>query len=86
MRRLSIKSDEVRMLADHGLDAIEFSVIENEYGTAKLPNDNHEAVLLAGQEFYKSECKIFDTSASQNVERCRFKSSSYTLHSRSPSP
>ena len=38
-----------------------------------MSDDNHDALLLAGQATHKQECKIFDTGASQNVEQDRYK-------------
>ena len=41
-------------------------------GTEKFSDDEqHDAILLAGQQIHKSECNIFDSGASQNVERDR---------------
>ena len=34
-------------------------------------DEQHDAILLAGTQVHKSECKIFDSGASQNVEQDR---------------
>ena len=53
--------------------SVEFSVVENDFCTEQMPDDNHDALLLAGQATHKQEYNIFDTGASQNVEQGRSK-------------
>ena len=52
---------------------VEFSSVENDFCTEQMPDDNHDALLLAGQATHKQEYKIFDTGASQNAEQDRSK-------------
>ena len=59
------------MLADHGSIDIEYSQLENEFGTEKFSDEQHDAILVAGQQVHNSQCKIFDSGASQNVEQDR---------------
>ena len=66
-----IKSGAIHMLADHSSVDIEYSQLENEFGTEKFSDEQHDAILLAGTQVHKSECKIFDSGASQNVEQER---------------
>ena len=66
-----IESGAIHMLADHGSVNIEYSQLDNEFGTEKISDEKHDAIILAGEQVYKSECKIFDSGASQNVEQER---------------
>ena len=66
-----IKSGSIHMLADHGSIDIEYSQLENEFGTEKFSDEQHDAILVAGQQVHNSQCKIFDSGASQNVEQDR---------------
>ena len=66
-----IKSGSIHMLADHSSVNIEYSQLENEFGTEVLSDEQHDAILLAGTQVHKSECKIFDSGALQNVEQNR---------------
>ena len=66
-----IKSGAIHMLADHSSVDIEYSQLENEFGTEKFSDERHDTILLAGEQVHKSECKIFDSGASQNVEQER---------------
>ena len=54
----SIKSDSLEMMS------VEFSAVENDFCTEQMSDDNHDALLLAGQATHKQECNIFDTGAS----------------------
>ena len=63
----SIKSGSLKLMS------VEFSAVENDFCTAQMSDDNHDALLLAGQATHKQECKVFDTGASQNVEQDRSK-------------
>ena len=64
-----IKSGAIHMLADHhGSIDIEYSQLEDEFGTEKFSDEKHDAIILAGEQVHKPECKIFDSGASQNVE------------------
>ena len=66
-----IKSGAIHMLADHSSVDIKYFQLENEFGTEKISDEQHDAILLAGTQVHKSECKIVDSGASHNVEQER---------------
>jgi len=43
-----IKSGSIHMLADHSSVNIEYSQLENEFGTEVFSDEQHDAILLAG--------------------------------------
>jgi len=44
-----IKSGAIHMLADHGSVGIEYSQLENKFGTEKFSGEKQDATLLAGE-------------------------------------
>ena len=56
-----IKPGAISMIADHGSVDIEYSRLENEFGTEKFSDEKYGVILLAGQQVHKSECKTFDS-------------------------
>ena len=59
----SIKSGSLKMMS------VEFEAVENIFCTEQMSDDNHDTLLLTGQNTYKQECKTFDAGASQNAEQ-----------------
>ena len=62
----SIKSGSLKMMS------VEFEAVYNEFCTEHMSDESHGTLLLAGENTYKQEYKIFDNGASQNVEQDRF--------------
>ena len=46
-----IKSGSLQMMS------VEFEAVENCFCTEQMSDDNHDTLLLAGQNTYKQECK-----------------------------
>ena len=61
----SIKFGSLHMMS------VEFEAVENDFCTEQMSGDDHDTLLLARQNTYKQEYKVFDTGASQNVEQDR---------------
>ena len=53
--------------------SVRFEAVENDFCTEQMSSDDHGTLLIAGENTYKQEYKIFDTGASQNVEQDRSK-------------
>ena len=53
--------------------SVEFEAVENDFCTEQMSGDDHDTLLIAGENTYKQEYTIFDTGVSQNVEQDRSK-------------